>query len=102
MNIISSTERLPEGFGNRTAMALLLTNAEEAISSQSCWLFGGPSAMETEWDNGVLGNPKNSGVKSKSHENTQSHIDVSIAIQQAISFTQFATLVIFGIPHNDL
>ena len=46
---------------------------------QSCWLFGDPLAMQKEWANGVQGNPKNFGVKIKSHEKTQSHLDASIA-----------------------
>ena len=35
--------------------------------------------MQKEWANGVSGNPKNFGVKIKSHEKTQSHLDASIA-----------------------
>ena len=35
--------------------------------------------MQKEWTNGVSGNPKNFGVKIKSHEKTQSHLDASIA-----------------------
>ena len=46
---------------------------------QSCWLFGDPSAMQKEWANGVLDNPKKFGVKIKSHEKPQSHLDASIA-----------------------
>ena len=67
------------GNGNRTAIALLLTNDEEAIGCQSFWLFGDPSAMQKEWANGVSGNPKKFGVKIKSHEKPQSHLDASIA-----------------------
>ena len=35
--------------------------------------------MQKEWANSVSGNPKNFGVKIKSHEKTQSHLDASIA-----------------------
>ena len=35
--------------------------------------------MQKEWASCVQGNPKNFGVKIKSHENTQSHLDASIA-----------------------
>ena len=35
--------------------------------------------MQKEWANGVSGNPNNFGVKIKAHENTQSHLDASIA-----------------------
>ena len=34
--------------------------------------------MRKEWANSVSGNPKNFGVKIKSHETTQSHLDASI------------------------
>ena len=37
---------------------------------QSCWLFGDPQAMQKEWAGGVSGNPKNFGMKIKSHEKT--------------------------------
>ena len=49
---------------------------------QRCWLFGYPSEMRKEWANSVSGNPKNFGVKIKSHEETQSHLDASIAFGQ--------------------
>ena len=49
---------------------------------QRCWLFGDPSEMRKEWANCVPGNPKNFGVKIKSHEETQSHLDASIAFGQ--------------------
>ena len=35
--------------------------------------------MRKEWANGVSGNPKNCGVKIKSHEKPQAHLDASIA-----------------------
>ena len=38
--------------------------------------------MQKEWTNGVSGNPKNFGVKIKSHEKTQSHLDASIAFRR--------------------
>ena len=38
--------------------------------------------MRKEWANSVSGNPKNFGVKIKSHEKTQSHLDASIAFGQ--------------------
>ena len=38
--------------------------------------------MRKEWANSVSGNPKNFGVKIKSHEETQSHLDTSIAFGQ--------------------
>ena len=37
---------------------------------QSCWLFGDPQAMQKDWAGGVSGNPKNFGMKIKSHEKT--------------------------------
>ena len=37
---------------------------------QSCWLFGDPQAMQKEWAGGVSSNPKNFGMKIKSHEKT--------------------------------
>ena len=46
---------------------------------QSCWLFGDPQAMQKEWAYGVSCNQNNFGMKIKSHEKTQSHIDASIA-----------------------
>ena len=49
---------------------------------QRCWLFGDPSEMRKEWANSVSGIPKNFGVKIKSHEKTQSHLDASIAFGQ--------------------
>ena len=66
-------------YGNRTAMTLFLTNDEEAIYCQRCWFFGDPSAMQNEWVNGVSSNPENFGVKIKSHEKPQAHLDASIA-----------------------
>ena len=38
--------------------------------------------MRKKWANSVSGNPKNFGVKIKSHEKTQSHLDASIAFGQ--------------------
>ena len=38
--------------------------------------------MRKELANSVSGNPKNFGVKIKSHEKTQSHLDASIAFGQ--------------------
>ena len=35
--------------------------------------------MQKEWADGVSGKPKNFGIKFKSHEKTQSHLDASIA-----------------------
>ena len=35
--------------------------------------------MQKEWANSLSGNLKNFGVKIKSHENTQSHLDARIA-----------------------
>ena len=37
------------------------------------------AAMQKEWANSVSGNPKNFGVKIKSHEKTQLHLDSSVA-----------------------
>ena len=37
---------------------------------QSGWLFCDPQAMQKEWAGGVSGNPKNFGMKIKSHEKT--------------------------------
>ena len=37
---------------------------------QSCWLFGDPQAMQKVWAGGVSGNPKNFGMKIKSHGKT--------------------------------
>ena len=59
------------GYGIRTAIALFLTSDEETILSKLL-------ALHNEWATGVSGNPKNFGVKIKSHVKTQSHIDASI------------------------
>ena len=48
------------------------------ILSKMLMFFGDPSATQKEWVNGVLSNPKNFGVKIKSHEKTQAHLDASI------------------------
>ena len=59
-------------------MALLLANDEEAILSKLLVVrrsIGNAKRVV----NGVSGNPKNFGVKIKSHEKTQSHLDASIA-----------------------
>ena len=53
------------GYGNRTTMALLLTNDEEAISSKLL-VVGRSTSNAKKWDNGVFGKPKNFGVKIKS------------------------------------
>ena len=42
-------------------------------------MFGDPLTMQKEWANCGQGNPKNFGVKIKSHEKTQSHLVASIA-----------------------
>ena len=40
---------------------------------QSCWLFGDKSAQQKQWTDGVPGNPRNYGLKIKSHEKTAAH-----------------------------
>ena len=108
------------GYGNRTAMALLLADDEEAVLSK---LLGYPLAMQKKCANGVSGKPKNFGVKIKSilHDVLgdtcpstvrpiqDNHVcvycksvnGVNEIIQHAISFTLFGILVIFGTPHCD-
>ena len=80
-NIFLRKKTLPCTFwgnGNRTAMTLLLANDEEALLSKMLVVrlsIGNAKRVV----NGVSGNPKNFGLKIKSQERTQSHLDASIA-----------------------
>ena len=54
-----------------------------AMEIERQWICFSPMTKkpycQIEWANSVSGNPKNFGVKIKSHEKTQSHLDASIA-----------------------